>query len=232
MKARHRKIVGDGIGVGVATGAYGLSFGAISIASHLNLAQTCALSLLMFSGASQFALVGVVASGGNPLAGAASAVLLGARNAFYGLRLAPMLGLRGPKRAVVAQLVIDESTAMALAQTGRGAERDQGDEGDEDGDGRVGFFATGLSVFVLWNLGTLLGAVAARHLTDPKQLGLDAAVPAAFLALLSPRMKGRQPWAIALTAAAVALALSPFAPAGVPVLAAAAVAVVAGVAGR
>jgi predicted branched-subunit amino acid permease len=208
-----RAIVRDAIGIGAATGAYALSFGAISVASGLTVAQTCALSLLLFSGGSQFALVGVLGGGGSPVAAAGTAILLGTRNALYGLRLAPLLRLRGWRKAVGAQLVLDESTAMAV---GRDSQRA----------GRIGFWATGIAVFVLWNVGSLLGALGGALLKDPRVLGLDAAVPAAFLALLAPRMRSREPWLVAVVAAAVALAAVPFVPAGVPVLLAGAAAAV------
>jgi predicted branched-subunit amino acid permease len=203
-------------GVGVATGAYGLSFGALGTAADLTVAQTCALSVLLFSGGSQFALVGVLSGGGNALSGSASAILLGTRNMLYGASLARLLQLRGIRRVVGAQLVIDESTAVGL-------------DSEEHGDraGRLGFWSTGLAVFLLWNLATLIGAVAGREIGDPRDLGLDAAVPAAFLALLSPRLRGRSLWWIALLGAAVAVAVVPVVPAGVPVLVAALVAVVA-----
>jgi predicted branched-subunit amino acid permease len=200
-----RTVVRDAIGIGIATGAYGLSFGAISVAAGLDLTQTCALSLLLFSGGSQFALVGVLAGGGSAVAAAGTAILLGTRNALYGLRLSPLLRLRGWRKAVGAQLVIDESAAMAVGRDSARA-------------GRIGFWATGIAVFVLWNLGTLLGALGGALLKDPRVLGFDAAVPAAFLALLAPRMRTREPWLIALVAAVVALAAVPFVPAGVPVL--------------
>ncbi|HZD97197.1 MAG TPA: AzlC family ABC transporter permease [Micromonosporaceae bacterium] len=203
------------MGVGVATGAYGVSFGAIGVASGLNVAQTCVLSLFMFSGGSQFALVGILAAGGGVPAAAGTAALLGSRNSFYGLRLANLLRVSGWRRAAAAHLVIDESTAVATTQATEPA-------------GRLGFWATGIAVFVLWNIATLLGAVGAGLIADPKVLGLDAAAPAAFAALLAPRMRGREPWAIALGAAAVALVAAPFVPAGVPVLLAAVVAIVAG----
>lgn len=204
---QRRKVVSDSLGIGIATGAYGLSFGALSTAAGLSVPQTCALSLMVFTGASQFALVAVVAAGGSPLVGAATAIMLGSRNALYGLRLAPLLGLSGFRRAFGAQLVIDESTAMAIAQEPRAAAL-----------GRLGFWATGSSVFVLWNFGTLVGAVGAELLSDPNVLGLDAAVPAAFIALLAPRMQGREPWVVALLASAVALLAVPFVPSGAPVL--------------
>jgi predicted branched-subunit amino acid permease len=205
------------MGVGIATGAYGLSFGAISTASGLSVLQTCFLSLVLFSGGSQFALAGVIGGGGAPMTGAATAVLLGVRNGFYGLRLSGLLRLRAWQRPVAAQIVIDESTAMSVVRTSRPA-------------ARLAFWSTGVSVFVLWNLATVIGAFAADALRDPRVLGLDAAAPAAFLALMSPRLRSREPRLVAVVAAVVALASVPFVPTGVPVLLAAAVAVVFGLA--
>ena len=212
---RQGAIVREGVAVGIATGAYGLSFGAIGVAAGLDVWQTAALSLLMFTGASQFALVGVLASGGSPWSGAATAVLLGTRNGLYGLRLAPLLRWTGWRRLAAAHLVIDESTAMSVNRGSR----------DE---ARVGFLSAGLAVFILWNLATVIGAVAGTALGDPEDLGLDAAVGAAFLALLWPRLRSRTNQLVALLAVAVALGLVPVAPAGAPVLAAAAVAVLFG----
>ena len=203
------------MGVSVATGAYGISFGAISLAGGLDFWQTMALSMLMFTGGSQFGLIGVVAGGGAPLAGAATAIMLGARNALYSLSLAELLRVRGWRRMLTAQLVIDESTAMSL---GRDSERAA----------RLGFYSTGIGVFVLWNLGTAIGLLGASWLAEPRVLGLDAAAPAAFLALLAPRLRGREAWAVALAAAMVALIAVPFVPVGFPVLIAALVGVVAG----
>jgi predicted branched-subunit amino acid permease len=215
--AVRSRIVRDGVAVGIATGAYGVSFGALSSVAGLSLAQTCTLSLLMFTGASQFALVGVVNSGGNPLAGAATAVMLGVRNTFYGLRLSSLLRLGGARRFLAAHLVIDESTAMAIAR------------GDTER-ARIAFWATGVAIFVCWNVGTVLGALGAEAFSDPSVLGLDAAAPAAFLALLASRLRGREPWTVALVGAGVAIIVTPFVPATVPVLAAAAVAVGFGIA--
>ena len=201
--------------MGLATGAYGVSFGAISVAAGLSVAQTCALSLLMFTGASQFALVGVLAAGGAPLSGALTALLLGTRNTLYGLRLAPLLQWSGWRRLLGAHLVIDESTAMSVTRSSRPA-------------ARLGFLTTGLSVFVLWNVATFAGAIAGTVLGDPRTFGLDAAVGAAFMALLWPRLRDRRNRLVAVAAAAVALGMVPIAPAGVPVLAAAGVALLAG----
>jgi 4-azaleucine resistance transporter AzlC len=208
-------IIRASLAVGVATGAYGVGFGAVSVAAGLSVLQTCAMSLLVFTGASQFALVGVVAAGGAPISGALTALLLGTRNTLYGLRLAPLLAVTGLRRLGAAHLVIDESTAMAVTRESAPA-------------ARLGFVTTGLSVFVLWNLATLVGAVAGNALGDPRTYGLDAAVGAAFLALLWPRLRSRLHRLVAVAAAAVALGIVPLAPAGVPVLAAAGVAVVVG----
>jgi predicted branched-subunit amino acid permease len=208
--AIRAQILRTSLGVGVATGAYGLSYGALGTASGLSVVQTCALSILMFSGGSQFALIGVLSGGGAAASGSASAVLLGARNALYGARLAPVLGLRGLRRAIGAQLVVDESTAVALSYEPQGVQA-----------ARLGFWATGLAIFVLWNLSTLIGAVLGNQLGDPRDYGLDAAAPAAFLALLAPRLRGRSAWFTAVAGAAVAVAAVPLVPAGVPVLLAA-----------
>ncbi len=209
---RRRAVARNAAGVGVAVGTYGVSFGALSTTSGLSVTQTCALSVLAFTGGSQFALVGVLGAGGSALSGTLTALLLGSRNALYGLRLAPILQVRGVRRVFAAQLVIDETTAMAIGQ-------------DDEQASRLAFWATGLAVFSLWNLATLLGAVGATALGDPKKLGLDAAVGAAFLGLLWPRLKGRVAWVTALVAAATALALSPLLAPGVPVLVAGVVAV-------
>ena len=201
----RRGVIRDALGIGVATGAYALSFGAISTAAGLSLLETCALSLLMFTGASQFALVGVVGAGGSVWAGAATAALLGSRNALYGMRLASLLDTSRRRRIFAAHFVIDETTAMAIAR-------------DSIPEGRLAFWATGAAVFTLWNLGTLIGALATHALPDPKVLGFDAAPPAAFLALLAPRLRAREPFAIALGAGVVALVCLPFVPSGVPLL--------------
>jgi len=198
-------IVRDALGIAVASGAYAISFGAISTAAGLSLIQTCALSILMFTGASQFALVGVVGAGGSVWAGAVAAALLGSRNALYGLRLASLLVARGWGRPLAAQFVIDETTAMAIAR-------------DDPRLSRFAFWTTGFALFTLWNLGTLIGALVTHAISNPKTFGLDAAPPAAFLALLAPRLRSREPLAIAIAAAAVAIAVLPFVPAGVPLL--------------
>src|SRR6267143_4817841 len=208
-------IVRDALGIGITSGAYAISFGAISTTAGLSLLQTVALSVLMFTGASQFAMVGVIGAGGSVWAGAATAALLGTRNALYGVRLSSLLGRTGIRRIAAAQFVLDETTAMAIAR-------------DDPRQSRFAFWATGFALFTFWNLGTLAGALATHALSNPKVLGLDAAPPAAFLALLAPRLRSREPLAIALAAAVVAIAVLPFVPAGIPLLIVAALVVVIG----
>lgn len=200
----QREVVRDAVGIGIAVGAYGLSFGAIAVSAGLSTLQTCATSLLMFTGASQFALVGVLGAGGSAVAGVLSALLLGSRNTLYAVRLVDLLRISGPRRVLAAQVTIDETTAMATAAP--------------DGLERLAFWATGASVYGLWNLGTLLGAIGAAQLGDPATFGLDAAVPAAFLALLAPRLRERQGQLVALAGALLALAAIPLVRPGVPVL--------------
>ncbi|MFD4421581.1 AzlC family ABC transporter permease [Agromyces sp. NPDC058484] len=214
----RRTAVRDGLAVGVATAAYGISFGALSVAAGLDVWQTCFLSLVMFTGGSQFALVGVLASGGVAAGGSAiaTAALLGIRNVVYGMRMKPVVDTDGPIRRVAAAWVtIDESTAVALAQTeGRSA--------------RIGFWVTGVVIFAGWNLTTLLGALIGDALGDTRAWGLDAAAAAAFLGLLWPRLKRFQAGAVAVGAALVATVTMPVLMPGLPVLVAAVVAFVVG----
>src|SRR4051794_26267240 len=196
----------DGISIGVATGIYAISFGVLSVAAGFSVAQTCVMSLIAFTGASQFTYVSVLGAGGGPLAGLPPALLLAGRNTIY----APSLrdGVRGTpaRRAPGAHLVIDESTAMAHAQ-------------DDMRDKRRAFLLTAGAIFVCWNAGTLGGALAGGALADPKALGLDAMFPAVFLALLVPQVRDRRALGAALLGAGIAVVLVPAAPAGVPVIA-------------
>ncbi|MEU8172590.1 AzlC family ABC transporter permease [Microbispora hainanensis] len=171
-------VVRDALGVGTAVGLSGFAFGVTSAGAGMTVVQTCVLSLFVFTGASQFALVGALGGGGNPLAAAAGALLLGVRNAFYGLRLSQLLGLPGPVRPLAAQWVIDETSAVALAQPDRRL-------------ARLGFTVTGVSLYAGWNITTFLGALGASALGDPAAWGLDAAGPAVFLALLLPMLRTR-----------------------------------------
>lgn len=195
------------IGVGIATGLYGVSFGALSVAAGLDIWQTQVLSLLMFSGGSQLAFVGVLASGGIASVPAAvvSAWLLGIRNGFYAIQMAPILELKGWRKVVGAQVTLDESTAVSLSRETL-AER------------RKGFWLTGIAVFFFWNLLTLGGAIAGGFIGNPEQYGLDAAAAAAFVGLVWPRIKGIFSSLLASAALVVAVASSIWFPAGIPVI--------------
>ena len=201
--AQRRAVLRDALGIAVAVGAYGLSFGAAAVAAGLTALQACALSLLVFTGASQFALVGVLGAGGGAVPAVAGALLLGTRNTLYAVRLADLLRLTGLRRLLAAQLTIDESTAMATAAP--------------PGLSGVGFWATGIAVYVLWNLATLLGALGAG-VVDVGALGLDAAVGAAFLGLLALQVRDRTALRVAAGGAALAALAVPLLPPGVPVL--------------
>jgi predicted branched-subunit amino acid permease len=200
-----------GLSISVATGLYGVSFGALSVTSGLDLWQTMVLSLLLFSGGSQFAFIGVVGGGGTGVAAMTASALLGIRNGIYGMQMNALVSPRRWWRPLAAHVTIDESTATASGQ-------------EDPGEQRRGFWTAGVGIFLLWNLFTLVGAVAGNALGDPKQWGLDGAAVAAFLALLWPRLKGKEPAAIAVVCALATLIAVPFVPSGVPILVAAAVA--------
>ena len=212
-----RLVLRDSLAVAIPVGTYGAAFGAASIASGFSVFQTCLLSLLLFSGASQFAVVGVMGAGGSALSAIATGSLLGLRNGLYGLRMAPLLKLRGAKKVIGAQITIDESTGVALNQEARGRQASA-----------YGFWATGIGVYIFWNLFTLIGALGAQSIGDPSAWGLDAAVPAAFLGLVWPRLTDKKTKLVALLAGALALVLIPIAPAGVPIISTAAIAILLG----
>jgi predicted branched-subunit amino acid permease len=211
-----RSVVRDSLGVGVAVGAYGVAFGAASVAAGLSVLQTSLLSLLAFTGGTQFAVVGVVASGGTLAAALSGGLLLGARNTLYAMRLAPLLRVRGGRRLLAAHGTIDESTAMAVARP-------------DPKLARIAFWWTFAGIYVCWNAATFAGAIGAQALGDPAKFGLDAVVPAAFLALLAPRLRaGAVERRVAAGGALIALVLIPVSPAGVPVLASSAALLLAG----
>ena len=207
----------DSLAVAIPVGTYGAAFGAASVAAGFSILQTCLLSLLLFSGASQFAVVGVMGAGGSALSAIATGSLLGFRNGLYGLKMAPILKLRGFKKIVAAQLTIDESTGVAIGQEPRGVEAS-----------RYGFWATGIGVYLFWNFFTFLGAIGAQAIGNPAAWGFDAAVPAAFLGLVWPRLIDNKTRFVAISAALLAITLTPIAPAGVPIIATVAIAVIFG----
>jgi predicted branched-subunit amino acid permease len=210
----NRTTAAASFSVSFTVGLYGIAFGAASIAADFTLLQTCLLSLLTFSGASQFAVVGVLGAGGSAISGITTASLLGIRNALYGLRMAPIMKFRGMKRVIGAQVTIDESTGVALGQAELG----------EDAM-RQGFWLTGIGVYIFWNIFTLVGALGAQAMGDPAAWGLDAAVPAAFLGLVWPRLTNTMERILAVAAMVLSIALTPFVAAGIPIIATALLAV-------
>ena len=213
-KSKRSNVVSTSIGVGLATGLYGISFGALSSAAGLSIWQTQVLSLLMFSGGSQFALVGVLAGSGAAglVPAVLSAWLLGIRNGFYALRLNGLLAVPALAKLVAAQLTIDESNAVSAAQP-------------NEKDSKLGFWLTGAAVFVFWNLFTFVGALLGSSVGDPGQWGLDAAAAAAFLGLLWPSLKSLHSKLVALFAVLLTICVIAFTPNGVPVVVAAPIAV-------
>ena len=210
--APHTVLV-HGVPVALAVGAYGLSYGVLAVAAGLSPLTATASSALVLAGGSQFAFVGVLVAGGNPFTGALGGLLLNVRYLAFGLAIArylPPAGFR--RRAVDSYLVVDESVGLALAAGGDVARR---------------FRIVGWSVVVAWISATAIGAYGGQLIGDPAVFGLDAAFPAGFLALLAPWLRRRSGRVAALVGVALALALTPFTPAGVPIIAAAAGALVA-----
>ncbi len=206
LEPGRRSIIRDAIGVGLGTATYGLAFGAGAVAKGFTVSQTSVLSLFMFTGGSQFAFISVLGVGGSILSALGVTWLLGARNGMYAMQLVKVLPRPVSQRLLASQLVIDESLAMSITRK-------------DPADAKLGFYATGLSVFVFWNLATLIGAFAVGLVDDPNAFGLDAAFPAGFLVLIWPQLKGRPAIATAVVAALIALFLIPLTPAGVPILA-------------
>ena len=200
--------------VSITVGAYGVAFGAAAVANGFSVVQACLLSLLTFSGASQFAVIGVIGAGGSAISAIATASLLGVRTALYGVIMAPRLQVKGLKRVVAAQITIDESTGVSIGQEDLGLDAM-----------KHGFWLTGFGVYLFWNFFTLLGALGAQAMGNPSAWGLDAAVPAAFLGLVWPRLLGRFERTLAASAVVLAIILSPIISAGLPIIATALLAV-------
>ncbi|WP_417221154.1 AzlC family ABC transporter permease [Arthrobacter sp.] len=211
MRLSQSPAVKTGLSIAVATGLYGISFGALAVSSGLEFWQAVALSALMFTGGSQFAFIGVIAGGGAGSAAFGAATLLGVRNIIYGVQMNAMARPRGWRKAAAAHVTIDESTATAIVQP-------------DLAESRRGFWTAGVGIFILWNVFTVVGALLGDALGDPKAWGLDGAAVAAFLALLWPRLKSREPVAIAVVCALATVLVVPFVPPGVPILVAALVA--------
>lgn len=204
-KVAERRIRNRALTIGVSVTPFGLSFGAVSVEAHLSLIQVCLLSLVLFSGASQFALVSIIGAGGSYVSAVGTALLLGVRNGLYGARINALLHPAGWRRFVMAEVTIDESTAMAVseARTGYAARA---------------FWSTALSVYVLWNVSTIAGALVGNALGSPATTGLNVAGPAAFIALLAPRLSTVSMRLVALGSGVIALVTVPFVPVGAPIL--------------
>ena len=205
VNPKRNQVDRTALSVAFTVGLYGAAFGAAGVTAGFSILQTCLLSILLFSGASQFAVVGIMGAGGAAVSAIATATLLGFRNALYGLQMAPILKIKGLKRILAAQITIDESTAVATLQ-------------ENDADRRRGFYITGIGVYVFWNLFTFLGALGASAIGDPSVWGLDAAVPAAFCGLIWPRLKNKTHFIVSAVAIAWALLLTPITPAGIPII--------------
>lgn len=196
----------DGLALAFAVGLVGVVFGVLARVSGLSTAKACAMSLLVFTGASQIAAVGIVGAGGSQFSALGSALLLAARNTLYGPVVAPWFARSNAvTRAGIAHLVIDESTGLGAAQT-------------DDRQRRTGFLSAGLGVYVCWNLGTFLGAVAGDFIGDLERWGLDAAFPAVYVAMLAPHLSSRPGRISALVAGTIAVTMVPVLPIGVPIL--------------
>ena len=210
----NRATVTQSLSVSFTVGLYGVAFGAASIAAGFSLLQTCLLSLLTFSGASQFAVVGVIGAGGSAFSAITTASLLGIRNMLYAMRMAPILKVRGFTKIIAAEVTIDESTGVAIGQESLGADAI-----------KHGFWLTGIGVYIFWNFFTVLGALGAQAMGNPSSWGLDAAVPAAFLGLVWPRLIGNFERALAASSLILAVVLSPILGAGLPIISTALLAV-------
>lgn len=217
MSRVNRATASQSLSVSFTVGLYGTAFGAAGIAAGFSVLQTCLLSLLAFSGASQFAVVGVMGAGGTAIAAIATASLLGVRNMLYALRMAPLLHVSGFRKVIAAQVTIDESTGVALSQEKLGTAAM-----------KQGFWLTGFGVYIFWNIFTLLGALGAQAMGNPSAWGLDAAVPAAFLGLVWPRLTNKLERALAMCALVLAVLLSPVLSAGLPIISTVVLAVIFG----
>mgnify|MGYP001053435380 FL=1 len=197
-------LVRDVAAIGVAIVAVGASFGAVGVAADLPVAAILAMSALVYAGGAQFMAVGLLAAG-SPVAAVFAGLLINARHLPFGLALGGVLGRRWRDRLLGSPLITDEATAFALAQP------------DPAGQRRA-FWLAGVGLFLAWNAGTVLGVLLASRVGDPLRLGVDAAFPAGLLALLLPALRDTQTRRVALSGAAVAVAATPFLPAGLPVL--------------
>lgn len=200
-----RRFISASMVIGVAFIAFGASFGVLAVSAGASVAQATAMSLFVFTGASQMSAVSVFASGGGAASAFAGALLLAGRNAVYGLALAPVLRTHRPLvRWLGAQWVIDETTAMVSAET-------------DPADRRVAFWISGTILYASWCAGTFIGAIVGTNI-DPSDFGLDAAFPVLFIAMLAPHLSTKAGKRAALFGGVTTVALAPWLPVGLPIL--------------
>jgi 4-azaleucine resistance transporter AzlC len=203
-RTTDRGLLRDLAAIAGAAGVIGLSYGAIATTAGVPAWAVVAMSLVVFAGGSQFLAVGTLAAG-NPVAAVLGGLLVNARHLPFGLAVTGDVGRGGWRRAVGAHLLIDESVAFALART-------------DPAQRRRAYWLTGVSLFVVWNTGTVLGVVVGQAVGDPARFGLDAAFPAGLLALILPRLRDPATARVVAVGSAVAVATSFVLPAGLPVL--------------
>jgi 4-azaleucine resistance transporter AzlC len=200
-----RKLLRAVTPIAVATGIVGVSFGAIAVTAGIPSWLAILMSLLVSSGGSQFVFMGVVAAGGAPFAAVVAGLVLNARHLPFGLAVADLLGSRLPARLFGSHIMFDESVAFALAHR-------------ENGRAKVAYWTAGIVLYLCWNIGSLVGVLVGTSMGDPAMFGVDAAFPAGILALLLPTLRDAESRRVALLAAIVALAATPYLPPGGPVL--------------
>jgi 4-azaleucine resistance transporter AzlC len=202
-----RPVVTASLTLAAAVGVFAISFGVGAVSAGASVAQTCVMSLLVFTGASQLSAISVIGAGGSTASALGGALVLAARNGVYALTMGRRIEGRLPTRLVAAQFTIDESTAMSMAQ-------------DDPVAQRAAFWITGGCIYLFWNIGTLVGALLGAAV-DPVTFGLDAAFPAAYAAMVWPQLRTRRGRSAGLLGAVICVALVPVLPVGVPILCAA-----------
>ncbi|GAB3223155.1 AzlC family ABC transporter permease [Glycomyces halotolerans] len=206
LRGADRALLRDVAALAAGIFVAAISFGAIASAQGLPWWQSSAMSLLVFAGASQFATVGIMTAGGGLLAGVAAGLILNMRHVPYGMAVGDVYWRSLRSKLVGTHLLIDQTAAFALAA------------GDDRERARTAFWTVGITLFVTWNVGSLVGAIAGQFIADPATLGLDAALPAILLALVIPGLRDRRTLLAGIVGSAIALATGFVLPAGVPVL--------------
>lgn len=206
-------IVGPALALGLAVFVFAISFGVLCVNAGGSVPKAMAMSLFVFTGASQFSATSVIAAGGTATSALIGALLLGSRNAIYGVAVAPWLTGSIPYRVAAAQFTIDETTGMTLAQNSPARKR-------------RAFWVTAASIYGFWNVGTLIGALAGNSI-DTQKYGLDVAFPAAFVAMVAPLMRTKRARLAGIGGGAICLAATPFLTIGAPIVVSAIVALIA-----